>query len=321
MNPRTKKLACDVLTFGETMVLFAPGSVREKLEFTSSFQASIGGAESNCAIGLGRLGHSVCWISRLGNDPFGYRVLKTLRGENVNVDRVEMSDRESTGIMFKEPASGNSSRIFYYRRNSAAAALRIESFEDLSAEYLFVTGITPALSESNRKLTFEVVDRFREMGTKVVFDPNMRFKLWDADAARIVFLELARRCDILVPSLIEAQILTGEKDQIAMLEGLQKIGPSQVVLKAGELGAWFANGDQRGYCPGFPVTEIDPVGAGDGFCAGLLSALLDGRSLSDAVTRGAALGAMCVSTFGDYHGLPDRTTLETFIAGTQTHGR
>src|SRR5271155_3421855 len=155
---------CDVLTFGETMVLFAPASEREKLEFSSSCHASIGGAESNCASGLPRLGHSVCWISRLGNDPFGFRVLKTLRGERIDVNRVEMSDNEPTGIMFKEPGPGNSSRIFYYRRNSAAAALRGELFNDLKARYLFVTGITPALSESNRKLTFEVVERYRSAG-------------------------------------------------------------------------------------------------------------------------------------------------------------
>ncbi len=321
MNSLTPKPDCDVLTFGETMVLFAPGGEREKLEFASSYHASIGGAESNCAIGLARLGHSVCWISRLGNDPFGFRVLKTLRGERIDVNRVEMSDDEPTGIMFKEPGVGNSSRIFYYRRNSAAAALRGESFNDLNPKYLFVTGITPALSDSNRKLTFEIVERYQKAGTKVVFDPNMRFRLWDADAARIVFLELAKRCDILVPSLIEAQILTGTKEQEAMLDGLQKIGPSQVILKAGKLGAWYADGGQHGFCPSFPTTEIDPVGAGDAFCAGLISALLDGRSLPEAVTRGAALGALCVSTFGDYHGLPDRATLEAFIAGKQTHGR
>ena len=142
------------------MVLFAPGE-RERMETASAYHASIGGAESNCAIGLARLGHPVCWVSRLGSDPFGSRVLKTLRGEGIDVTRVEKSAHEPTGIMFKEPAAGNTSRIFYYRRNSAAATLRAESFKGLKAKYLFITGITPALSDSNRALTFELVDRFR----------------------------------------------------------------------------------------------------------------------------------------------------------------
>ncbi|HYY30480.1 MAG TPA: sugar kinase [Chthoniobacterales bacterium] len=311
----------DVLTFGETMVLLAPSSERDRIESAPLFHATIGGAESNCAIGLARLGHSVSWVSRLGNDPFGLRVLKSLRGEGVDVSRVQLSPNEPTGIMFKEPGPGNTSRVFYYRRNSAAASLQAEAFESLKSKFLFVTGITPALSDSNRRLTFEVVDRFRDAGARVVFDPNMRFRLWSVDQARPVFIDLAKRSDVLIPSFIEAEILTGQGEHNAMLDRLRSLGPSQVVLKAGEKGAWYLDRDERGFCPSFPVTEIDPVGAGDAFCAGLISGLLDGRSLAEAVTRGAALGAFCVSTFGDYQGLPDRATLEMFIAGKQTPGR
>ncbi|HTC88649.1 MAG TPA: PfkB family carbohydrate kinase, partial [Bryobacteraceae bacterium] len=72
MNPAAAASGFDVVTFGETMILLAPGE-REKLEFAPTYHASIGGAESNCAIGLARLGHSVCWVSRLGADPFGSR--------------------------------------------------------------------------------------------------------------------------------------------------------------------------------------------------------------------------------------------------------
>jgi 2-dehydro-3-deoxygluconokinase len=310
----------DLLTFGETMVLFAPAE-RGTLESAPAYHASIGGAESNCAIGLARLGYSVAWVSRLGRDPFGERVLKTIRGEGIDVSRVQRCDAAPTGLMFKEPGPGNTTRVFYYRRQSAAAALRSEQFDSLSAKYLFVTGITPALSDSNRKLTFELVERFRAAGTKVAFDPNMRFRLWSASEARVVFLELARKCDILIPSLAEAEIMTGLKESESMLDALISLGPPQVVLKAGDQGAWYADGEERGFCPCYSVPEIDPVGAGDAFCAGLLSGLLDGQPLREAVKRGAALGALCVSTFGDYHGLPDRTGLQAFTEGKPSPGR
>jgi len=310
----------DVLTFGESMVLYAP-SEHGTLESAPAYHASIGGAESNCAIGLARLGYSVGWVSRLGRDPFGARVLKTIRGEGVDVSRVQMCDSAPTGLMFKEPGPGNTTRVFYYRRQSAAAALQSEQFDSLSAKYLFVTGITPALSDSNRKLTFELVERFRAAGTKVAFDPNMRFRLWSPSEARVVFLELARKCDILIPSLAEAEIMTGLKEGESMLEALISLGSRQVVLKAGDKGAWYADGLERGFCPCHTVPEIDPVGAGDAFCAGLLSGLLDGQPLRDAVKRGAALGAFCVSTFGDYQGLPDRAGLEAFTEGSVVPGR
>jgi 2-dehydro-3-deoxygluconokinase len=312
----------DLLTFGETMVLFAP-SEHGTLESAQAYHASIGGAESNCAIGLARLGYSVAWVSRLGHDPFGARVLKTIRGEGVDASRVQICDSAPTGLMFKEPGPGNTTRVFYYRLQSAAAALRSEQFDSLNAKYLFVTGITPALSDSNRKLTFELVERFRAAGTKVAFDPNMRFRLWSPSEARIVFLELARKCDILIPSLVEAEIMTGlkEGEGESILDALVSLGPPQVVLKAGDKGAWYADGAERGFCPCHPVPEIDPVGAGDAFCAGLLSGLLDGQRLRDAVARGAALGAFCVSTFGDYQGLPDRAGLQAFTEGISIPGR
>jgi len=310
----------DVVTFGESMVLFAP-SERETLESTFAYHASIGGAESNCAIGLARLGYSVSWVSRVGRDPFGARVLKTIRGEGVDVSRVEMCDSAPTGLMFKEPGPGNTTRVFYYRRQSAAAALRLEQFESLGAKYLFVTGITPALSDSNRRLTFDLVERFRAAGAKVAFDPNMRFRLWTPNEARTVFLELARNCDVLIPSLAEAEIMTGLTGGDSMLDALLSLGPPQVVLKAGDKGAWYADAAEHGFCPCHSVQEIDPVGAGDAFCAGVLSGLLDGQPLRDAVTRGAALGAFCVSTFGDYQGLPDRPGLKAFMEGSSIPGR
>jgi 2-dehydro-3-deoxygluconokinase len=303
----------DVVTFGETMVLCAPAE-RASLEYASAYHTSIGGAESNAAVGLTRLGHSVCWVSRIGRDPFGSRILKTLRGEGIDVSRVEISDAP-TGLMFKDPGPGNTTRIFYYRRQSAASALRIEPFESLQARYLFLTGITPALSNSNRKLTFQLVEKFRAAGTRIVFDPNMRFRLWSAEEARSVFAELAKKSDVLIPSLVEAQILTGLDEREAMLDELLKLGPAQVVIKAGDKGAWFAEGTERGFCPCYSVREVDPVGAGDAFCAGVISALLEGRRLREAVQRGAALGAFCVSTSGDYQGLPTRPELEAFMEG------
>ena len=320
MNSPSTASSIDVVTFGETMVLLAPAE-RGALESAATYHVTIGGAESNCAIGLARLGHSVCWISRVGRDPFGSRVLKTLRGEGVDVSRVQICDSAPTGIMFKEPGPGNTARIFYYRRHSAAAALLEAPFQSLKAKYLFVTGITPALSDSNRRLTIELVDRFRAHNAKIAFDPNMRFRLWSSKEAREVFLELARRCDLLIPSLAEAGILTGLTERESMLDKMLALGPSQVVLKAGDQGAWFTDRVERGFCPCYPAIEIDPVGAGDAFCAGLLSGLLEGQPLREATKRAAALGALCVSTFGDYQGLPDRVELEAFMGGKLAPGR
>ena len=249
------------------------------------------------------------------------KILKTLRGEGINVDRVEIANGGFTGLMFKEIKPAGTPRVYYYRRNSAASQLHAKMFTGLRSRYLFVTGITPALSSENCKATFQIVQEFRATGTKIVFDPNMRYKLWTALDARPVFLELASRSDVLLPSLDEARLMTGfdKLDQIA--EALLRLGPKLVAIKAGDLGAYFADGASCGLVPPFPVREIDPIGAGDAFCAGVISGLLNGLPLQKAVERGCATGAICVTAYGDCAGLPDRAELEDFLAGTKAPGR
>ena len=84
----------------------------------------------------------------------------------------------------------------------------------------------------------------------------------------------------------------------------------------GGKGAYYASSSSSGYVPGFPVeTIVDTVGAGDGFAAGVLSALREGLSLEDAVRRGNAIGAIQVMSLGDNDGLPTREELDAFMNG------
>lgn len=87
----------DVVTFGETMVLFT-SELMLPLEYNDRFYKQIGGAESNVAIGLRKLGHSVGWFSKLGNDPFGRYIHKFIRGEGVDTSRCIYTDAAPTGI-------------------------------------------------------------------------------------------------------------------------------------------------------------------------------------------------------------------------------
>ncbi len=90
---------------------------------------------------------------------------------------------------------------------------------------------------------------------------------------------------------------------------------SLIVIKMGPEGAFYKNADGAGFAPGFKVEEVvDTVGAGDGFAAGVISALLEGRDVRSAVTRGNALGALAVMSPGDMDGLPTREQLEAFLA-------
>jgi dehydrogluconokinase len=84
-----------------------------------------------------------------------------------------------------------------------------------------------------------------------------------------------------------------------------------VAVKLGADGVYVDSLDGCAQVPGVPVAEVvDTVGAGDGFAAGLISALLEGRSAVDAARRGAWIGAQVVQRRGDTEGLPTRVALE-----------
>lgn len=88
----------DVITFGESMVLFNPNN-NGPLRYVHNFTKSIAGAESNVAIALARLGYEAGWFSRVGDDEFGRYILSTIRGEGVDVSRTITDGSRNTGLL------------------------------------------------------------------------------------------------------------------------------------------------------------------------------------------------------------------------------
>ncbi|HET7580288.1 MAG TPA: sugar kinase [Bacillales bacterium] len=309
----------DVITLGETMVLFTPKS-KGLMRYAADFTAKIAGAESNVAIGLARLGHKSAWISRLGNDEFGKKILSFIRGEGVDVSEVRFDPSADTGLYFKEKLTANEMRVQYYRKLSAASRMSPDDLNESfikKAKYVHITGITPALSENCYETVEKVIDIAKKNGVTVVFDPNLRRKLWAEDQAKKVLLDIASQADIVLPGITEGEFLFGKLEPERLAERFYEHGASTVVLKLGAKGAYYLSGNDRGLVPGFHVNHVvDPVGAGDGFAAGLLSGLLDHLPLQKAVERGTIVGAMVTMVPGDVEGLPDRERLELFANGT-----
>ncbi len=314
MEHKLGGLFVDVITIGETMVLFTPEST---MRYSTQFNKKIGGAESNVAIGLARLGHQAGWISRLGDDEFGKAILSFVRGEGVDVSQVKMDDSAQTAIYFKELRRSNDIRVQYYRKNSAASRMSANDLDPAyisKAKYLHLTGITPALSDSCHEMILRAIAIAKKHGIKIVFDPNLRRKLWSEERARKVLLDIAIQSDIFLPGVSEGEFLTGEKDPKKIGEFFLKQGVPTVVIKVGAQGAYYATNEEYKHVAGFHVNQVvDPVGAGDGFSAGLISGLLDQLSLHKAVERGNAVGALVTMINGDVEGLPTREEIEAFV--------
>ncbi len=306
----------DVVTFGESMaLLIAEGG--KGLEYASNLSPSFGGAESNVAIGLARLGQASGWCGRLGNDAFGRRIIKAIRGEGVDVSRAELTDEAPTGLMVRENVAGKSS-VYYYRKLSAASFMRPEHLDEAyiaSSKVLHLTGITPALSASCIEAAHAAVQMAKQNGVKVSFDPNLRLKLWSLEEARKVLLPLAEQADYFLPGLDELKLLYQTDSMETITDKLKKL-PGISIIKGGEDCTYVLEKDKLTSVPYFKVDQvIDTVGAGDGFCAGFLTGVVRGYSMEEAVRLGNLIGSQVIQAVGDWEGLPSAVEIEQLLSG------
>ena len=310
-----------VITAGETMALVVPPSPG-RLRHATSLSLSIGGAESNVAIGLARLGIPASWISVLGDDELGELVLHRLRAEGVDTSGVRRIADRATGLYLREEVAGRL-RVYYYRSGSAAATLSPNAFDPSmlqGADFLHLTGITGALSQECAEFLPWAAMTARDAGVRVSYDVNYRSRLWEPSAAQAATEALLPLIDVLFVGHDEANALWGWETDTA-LEQLSKIGPSEVILKLGADGcAAMINGEQLTSL-GFPARQLDPIGAGDAFDAGYLAATLWGWAPEKRLRAANAMGAFCVQNLGDYEGLPDRRELDGFLEQIPDLGR
>ncbi len=303
----------EVVTLGECMgVLYPPDPIQ--LDDARSLLLDIGGAEANLSVALARMGHSVRYITRVGDDPFGQRIRSILAGEGVDVGDVATDVSASTGIFFREWLPDGLRRVYYYRAGSAASRMQpddLQAGQFAGARFVHLTGITPALSASCTATVTHAFELAHAAGAQVSFDPNYRSRLWAPEAARAALLPLIRDCDILLIGHEDARAVLGihvqedaQGDQ-QLLEAMLNLGPGIIVLKCAERGALAWSQGQQYSAPAFPVTEvIDPVGAGDGFDAGFLAGMLRQLGIPASLELGAHVGAASVAALGDYAGYP-----------------
>ena len=308
----------DVVTLGETMALFAPREAGP-LRYVADFRLKLGGAETNFATALVRLGLSAGWISRLGDDELGRFIAHNLRGEGVDLSCVKHDPQAPTGLYVKELSATGESSVYYYRRGSAASRLQPGDVDPdylQSARWLHVTGITPALSDSCREAVEHAIELARSAGLEISFDPNLRLKLWTIERAREVLLPLIKRCTVLLGGEDElARLLRVDSPDSAADWALDQ-GAGLVAVKIGPRGALVATAGERRIVPAYEIPHVaDAIGAGDGFDAGLVAGRLIGRDPWRSAELGNAVGAHALMVHGDYEGYPTMKEAEAFMAG------
>jgi 2-dehydro-3-deoxygluconokinase len=300
-----------IVTMGETMALMytaTPGPLAQAGELA----LGIGGAESNVAIAVRRLGTPATWIGRIGTDSLGEKVVRELRAECLTVHAVS-DPAAPTGLMIKERRTADSARVWYYRAGSAGSRLAETDIGDgviETAALLHITGITPALSPSAAAAVDSALRRAGAAHVPVSFDVNHRSSLWRDRDATAAYRALAARSDIVFAGYDEAGLVVPGVTGVAeRARAIADLGPSQVILKLGADGCHALVDGQPMTRAAVPIRPVDTVGAGDAFVAGYLSDYVAGEDLSARLHTAVTAGAFACLGSGDWEGMPRRDEL------------
>ncbi|MFJ2621192.1 sugar kinase [Glutamicibacter sp. NPDC087344] len=301
----------DVVTVGETMALMR-STVPGPLAHNAQLGLGVGGSESNFAIALRRLGASVTWVGRVGQDALGDLVEREIRGEDVHTVVVR-DPQAATALMIKESRTSHHQKVYYYRQNQAGS--RIEP-ADLPrdvisrAKALHLTGISAGLSSSSERTLHAAIDIAQAAGVQVVFDLNYRAGLWNEEQAREAYARILPRVDVVFAGDDEAAIALGHHGEPAALaEGLAALGPTQAIIKLGERGCAALIDGTYYEREAVAVDAVDTVGAGDAFVAGYVAELLAGLPPADRLETAVRTGAFACLVPGDWEGMPRRNEL------------
>ncbi|HDR2782578.1 TPA: ribokinase [Enterobacter sichuanensis] len=273
----------------------------------NQYQVAFGGKGANQAVAAGRSGANIAFIACTGDDDTGERVRKQLAGDNIDIAPVSVVAGESTGVaLIFVNAEGENVIGIHAGANAALTTERVEAQRErvANAEALLTQLESPVES------VLAAAKIAHENHTTVVLNPA---------PARVLSDELLALVDIITPNETEAEKLTGirvenDGDAARAAQALHDKGIGTVIITLGSRGVWASvNGEGR-RVPGFKVKAIDTIAAGDTFNGALVTALLEGKNLDDAIRFAHAAAAIAVTRKGAQPSVPWRKEIDEFLS-------
>ncbi|PRY84910.1 sugar kinase [Donghicola tyrosinivorans] len=299
----------DILCLGEPMLEF-------NQQPDGNYLPGHGGDTSNCAIAAARQGASVGYVTHLGADTFGNSFMDLWRAEGIDTSTVKQVATVHTGIYFvTHGADGH--EFSYFRAGSASSRmgpqdLPVDALQQ--CKILHVSGISQAISDCAADAVFEAIRLTRAAGGKVSYDTNLRLKLWPIERARAVTHAAMAQCDIALPGLEDAQLLTGLTEPDAIVDFYLRLGASVVALTLGAEGTLVATLDERARVQGRMVKAVDATAAGDTFDGAFLARVAAGDTPFEAARYANAAAALSTLGYGAVAPMPCRPEVEAFLS-------
>lgn len=311
---RLESRPIEVMSFGESLVDFLPNQRGVPLRNVESFRKVVGGAPTNMALGLARLGRRSALHGKIGDDEFGRFILETLDADGVDTRGVIPTSEAKTGLTFVTLDDGGDRSFLFYRDPSADMLLRPDDVDDslIAKSQVFQFGSNLLTQPGVREATYRGLEAAVDADCIISIDPNLRMHLWpDENVVREDVLELAENADIFKVNEEELEVLApGKSGEEAWRQVFEPMGVSVFVVTLGPRGAVAFSATGRASAEAPSVAVVDTTGAGDGFMCGLLAGLApefenpDRDSLESALELGCHVGSTVCTELGATPPLP-----------------
>ena len=317
-----------ILSLGELLVDMVSSTTDAAIGEAREWIKAPGGAPANVAVGAAKLGVSAKFVGCVGDDPFGLWLRELVREQGVDVRDVQLSDHARTTIAFVATRADGKKDICFYRNPGADALLDAQKFSPALFDGVRILhcGSVSLSLEPCRGAQFEAVQKARESGVLVSFDPNWRPSLWDdfALAHELIWRSIPQS-DLVKIADEEWKFVTGHADFESGAAKILESGPQLVVMTSGGEDVRLATREFSLAFPAFRVSPLDTLGAGDAFVAAFLSficrhnpenfaAFLTPENLREAARYANAAGAIATQKFGAIPALPTHDEVLQWLA-------
>ena len=304
----------DLIGVGECMVELSTATT---VGDAAAFDVGYGGDVMNTLVMAAKLGAKVGYVSKVGNDAFGPRLMADWRRHGIDLRSCRMVPGQN-GLYIISSLPDGTHEFWYYRNGSAASTLAADDVDAAyvqSARALLISGITQAISASAQAATLRAASLAHATGTMVFYDPNVRMKLWAErsahDATGRSALELARNAVHEIMPVVDYVLPSHPSDAIAVLGDVKRPSPDLHAQAYADLGCALVGmklgaAGSRVYRNGAGISEAAPqatrlrdsTGAGDAWNAAFIWHTLNGAGAQTAARYANAIATWKVQFRG-----------------------
>lgn len=300
----------DIAIVGECLIeLSANGTLAD----TSTLNKYFGGDTVTTAVAVARLGGSVTYLTKVGNDGFSEFIISSLQKENIDTSLIKTND-EQNGMYIVSHTLDNK-EVLYYKRKTAATKLSIEDISEdciKKLKLIYSTGVVQSLSASSRELIRESFRIAKENDVLTAYDPNYTSCFMNSSDTKEYFEEIIDLTDIIFLSLKNDAVKLYEIESIdKVMKYFWDRGVKIVVIKS-----HIDNGYYTGYNGDISFTEfynsqkaIDTTASGDVFNGGFLYAITNGYAPADASKFAAVVSGLQTQNYGAIQAIPYKETV------------